>query len=56
MNPWDLIGNLIGWLILGLLVFTVVVFVIALIITVFKPRRKNKSTTIFHGKADDEIS
>lgn len=42
MSPWQILGDVIGWLVLGLLAFVVVVFVVAVLVAVvrsFRPPR-----------------
>lgn len=42
MSPWQILGDVVGWVLLGLLAFVVVVFVAAVVVAVvrsFRPRR-----------------
>lgn len=49
MNPWEILGTVIGWVLLSALSFAVLVFVIAVLITVVKAfkRPKKRETQIF---------
>lgn len=52
MNPWELILDLLGWVVLGILALIVVMFVVALIVAVVKSVRKprDKGTQILKSE------
>lgn len=53
MNPWDLLGASIGWLLLVLLAFAMLLIVFGVIGAILqKARRKPKTTTIIHSDQD----
>ena len=44
MNPWQILGDVIGWVLLGALALVVVVFVFAVIAASIKAVRRPKRT------------
>lgn len=45
MNPWELIWNGLGWLVIAVVCIFVIVFVIATIVTVWQKLRRKKPRT-----------
>lgn len=60
MNPWQLLGNLAAWSLIGLLALLMGMIVISVILSLFKTARtkrmiqasRDRRATVFSGKRD----
>ena len=56
MSPWQLLGNLAAWSLIGLLVLLMGIIVVSVIVTAWKAlarKQKPSNHPVFSGKRDD---
>lgn len=50
MNPWELLLDLLGWLLIGVVVLVAVVVVWAVVVSLVKTARGRKTRTIYRSR------